>query len=102
MRVSREHKFLRLNEKPHVLPGNRDDISAALFTACDLQVGATTGVALLEGTGGINGTVLGKTVFGWIITIVVCALSCSVLFAQGAYAPYVYDTIDLPDSTTSS
>lgn len=66
------------------------------------QVGATTGVALLEGTGGINGTVLGKTIFGWIITIVVCAISCSVLFAQGAYAPYVYDTIDLPDSTSSS
>ena len=66
------------------------------------QVGATTGVALLEGTGGVNGTVLGKTVFGWIITIVVCAISCSVLFAQGAYAPYVYDTIDLPDSTSSS
>lgn len=59
------------------------------------QVGATTGVALLEGTGGVNTTVLGKTVFGWIITIVVCAISCSVLFAQGAYAPYVYDTIDL-------
>ena len=62
------------------------------------QVGATTGVALLEGTGGVNKAVLGKTVFGWIITIVVCAISCSVLFAQGAYAPYVYDTIDLPAS----
>ena len=73
-----------------------------LFTNAKLQVGATTGVALLEGTGGVNGTVLGKTVFGWIITIVVCAISCSVLFAQGAYAPYVYDTIDLPDSTSSA
>ena len=59
-------------------------------------------MALLEGSGGVNKAVLGKTVFGWIITIVVCALSCSVLFAQGAYAPYVYDTIDLPDSTSSS
>ncbi|CAN0223940.1 unnamed protein product, partial [Hapterophycus canaliculatus] len=55
-----------------------------------LQVGATTGVALLEGAGGVNGTVLGKTVFGWIITIVVCAITCSVIFAQGAYAPYAY------------
>ena len=46
----------------------------------------------------MNKAVLAKTVFGWIITIVVCAISCSVLFAQGAYAPYVYDTIDLPAS----
>ncbi|CAM9960275.1 unnamed protein product [Scytosiphon promiscuus] len=65
------------------------------------QVGATTGVALLEGTGGVNGTVLGKTVFGWIITIVVCALTCSALFAQGAYAPYVYDTLDWVEEATS-
>lgn len=56
-------------------------------------------MAWLEGTGGVNNAVLAKTVFGWIITIVVCALSCSVLFAQGAYAPYVYDTIDIADST---
>merc|ERR1711990_839072 len=32
------------------------------------QVGATTGVALLEGGKGINGWVLAKTVVGWIIT----------------------------------
>ncbi|CAM9387816.1 unnamed protein product [Scytosiphon promiscuus] len=66
------------------------------------QVGATTGVALLEGAGGVNGAVLGKTVFGWIITIVVCAITCAVIFAQGAYAPYAYDTIELPPDTSSS
>ena len=65
-------------------------------------MGATTGVALLEGTGGINGVVLGKTVFGWIITILVCAISCSILFAQGAYAPYAFDTIDIPDTSEST
>ena len=65
-------------------------------------MGATTGVALLEGTGGINGVVLGKTVFGWIITIVVCALTCSLIFAQGAYAPYAFDTIDLPETSDST
>ena len=53
-------------------------------------------MALLEGAGGVNGKVLAKAVFGWIITIVVCALSCALLFAQGAYAPYVYDTLDPP------
>ncbi|CAN0347857.1 unnamed protein product [Pylaiella littoralis] len=58
------------------------------------QVGATTGVALMEGAGGINAAVLGKTVLGWVVTIFVCALTCSFLFAQGAYAPYVNDTIE--------
>eukprot|EP00178_Gracilaria_changii_P014785 TRINITY_DN4145_c0_g1_i1.p2 TRINITY_DN4145_c0_g1~~TRINITY_DN4145_c0_g1_i1.p2 ORF type:complete len:419 (-),score=59.75 TRINITY_DN4145_c0_g1_i1:269-1498(-) len=82
-----------------IIIGSRLEIPLST-THC--QVGATTGVALLEGTGGVNATVLGKTVFGWIVTIVVCAISCSVLFAQGAYAPYVYDTVELPPETTTS
>eukprot|EP00752_Nemacystus_decipiens_P014274 g12695.t1 len=90
---------IELGSAMMVIIGSRLEIPLST-THC--QVGATTGVALLEGTGGVNGTVLGKTVFGWIITIVVCAISCSVLFAQGAYAPYVYDTIDLPETTSSS
>jgi sodium-dependent phosphate transporter len=53
------------------------------------QVGATVGVALLEGTGGINWRLLYKTIFGWLITLVVVALSTILLFAQGAYAPMV-------------
>lgn len=81
-----------------VIIGTRLEIPLST-THC--QVGATTGVALLEGAGGINGVVLGKTVFGWIITIIVCALTCSLLFAQGAYAPYAYDTIDLAEETSS-
>ncbi|CAN0318406.1 unnamed protein product [Ascophyllum nodosum] len=81
-----------------VIIGTRLEIPLST-THC--QVGATTGVALLEGAGGINGVVLGKTVFGWIITIIVCALTCSLLFAQGAYAPYAYDTIDLVEETSS-
>ena len=52
-------------------------------------------MALLEGTGGLNATVLLKAIIGWIITIIVCALSCAVLFAQGAYAPNVFDTVDI-------
>ena len=53
------------------------------------QVGATTGVALLEGTGGINYKILGKTVIGWFLTLIVVGGTTSVLFAQGAYAPMV-------------
>jgi len=51
------------------------------------QVGATTGVALLEGKGGINPWVLFKTVIGWITTLVVVGLSTGLLVAQGIYAP---------------
>ncbi|CAM9643878.1 unnamed protein product [Ectocarpus sp. 6 AP-2014] len=90
---------IELGSAMMVIIGTRLEIPLST-THC--QVGATTGVALLEGAGGVNGTVLGKAVFGWIITIVVCALTCSVLFAQGAYAPYVYDTIILPETTSSS
>ncbi|CBJ33038.1 high affinity phosphate transporter, probable [Ectocarpus siliculosus] len=90
---------IELGSAMMIIIGTRLEIPLST-THC--QVGATTGVALLEGTGGVNGTVLGKAVFGWIITIIVCALTCSVIFAQGAYAPYVYDTIDLPTSTSSS
>ncbi|CAN0397168.1 unnamed protein product [Pylaiella littoralis] len=82
---------IELGSAMMVIIGTRLEIPLST-THC--QVGATTGVALLEGIGGVNGAVLGKTVFGWIITIIVCALTCSVLFAQGAYAPYVYDTIE--------
>ncbi|CAN0471078.1 unnamed protein product [Ectocarpus sp. 12 AP-2014] len=90
---------IELGSAMMVIIGTRLEIPLST-THC--QVGATTGVALLEGSGGVNGTVLGKAVFGWIITIVVCALTCSVIFAQGAYAPYVYDTIILPETTSSS
>jgi len=53
------------------------------------QVGATVGVALFEGTAGVNWKLLYKTLFGWVITLVVVALSTVILFSQGAYAPMV-------------
>ena len=53
----------------------------------DCQVGATTGVALLEGSKGINKFVLGKTAFGWVITLVVAGFGAAVLTAQGIHAP---------------
>ena len=53
------------------------------------QVGATVGVALFEGTGGVNWKLLTKTVAGWVLTLVVVGVSTAFLFAQGAYAPMV-------------
>ncbi|CAN0374983.1 unnamed protein product, partial [Ascophyllum nodosum] len=68
---------IELSSAITIIIGTRLEIPLST-THC--QVGATTGVALLEGTGGINGVVLGKTVLGWIITIVLCALTSSLLF----------------------
>merc|ERR1711998_693985 len=53
------------------------------FSTTHCQVGATTGVALLEGKKGINGWVLFKTVIGWIITLVVVGFTTGILLAQG-------------------
>jgi len=61
------------------------------------QVGATTGVALLEGTKGINKFVLGKTAFGWIITLIVAGIGAGLIVAQGVHAPLA-GSIDAPNS----
>ena len=48
------------------------------------------GVAALENTrtcSGINCKIVGKTIVGWIITIIVVGGSTALLTAQGAYAP---------------
>merc|ERR1712087_719244 len=56
------------------------------------QVGATTGVALLEGgCKGTNKMVLLKTVVGWIITLIVVGFSTGLLVAQGIHAPLAGD-----------
>merc|ERR1712113_718641 len=51
------------------------------------QVGATTGVALLEGRKGLNYWVLMKTVLGWIITLIVVGISTGLIMAQGINSP---------------
>jgi len=61
------------------------------------QVGATTGVALLEGTKGINKFVLGKTAFGWIITLIIAGIGAGLIVAQGVHAPLA-GSIDAPNS----
>ena len=53
------------------------------------QVGATTGVALLEGSGGVNWRLLARVVFGWAITLAVAALAAAAFTAQGLYAPHI-------------
>ncbi|CAM9594103.1 unnamed protein product [Sphacelaria rigidula] len=90
---------IELGSAMMVIVGSRLEIPLST-THC--QVGSTTAVALLEGVGGVNYTVLGKTVLGWIFTIVICALTCAFIFSLGAYAPYVYDTVELPPETSTS
>ncbi|CAM9644653.1 unnamed protein product, partial [Ectocarpus sp. 6 AP-2014] len=89
---------IKLGSAIMIIIGTRLEIP---FSPTHCKVGATTGVALLEGLDGINLNVVGKTVLGWITTSLVCGITCSGLFAQGAYAPYAYDTIDMSPSTSS-
>ena len=51
------------------------------------QVGATMGVALLEGARGFNKWVLFKTAFGWVFTCFFVGFLSACIFSFGAYAP---------------
>lgn len=51
------------------------------------QVGATIGVALLEGVRGFNWWVMAKTAFGWVFTCVFVGLMAGLMSAIGANAP---------------
>merc|ERR1711920_741934 len=51
------------------------------------QVGATMGVALLEGVRGFNKMVMAKTAFGWVFTCVFVGFVAAMIFSFGAYAP---------------
>jgi len=51
------------------------------------QVGATMGVALLEGVRGFNKWVMFKTAFGWVFTCVFVGFVSALLTSFGAYAP---------------
>merc|ERR1719487_418593 len=51
------------------------------------QVGATMGVAILEGAKGFDKWVIAKTAFGWVITCVFVGFIAGMLTGFGAYAP---------------
>lgn len=46
---------------------------------------------MLEGKKGINGLLLLKVIGGWIITLVVVAITAALFYAQGVYAPSQYN-----------
>ncbi|KAI7845415.1 hypothetical protein COHA_000968 [Chlorella ohadii] len=50
-------------------------------------VGAVTGVGLLEGKRGFNGSLLLRFFAGWVATLVVAAITAAAFTAQGIYAP---------------
>jgi sodium-dependent phosphate transporter len=51
------------------------------------QIGATTSIALLEGSKGINWNILFSTCIGWIMTLIIVGTMSALLTAQGIYAP---------------
>jgi len=51
------------------------------------QVGATAAVGLLEGTGGISWTVMGKSIFGWIATLIIVGFLSAIFMALGIFTP---------------
>lgn len=53
------------------------------------QVGATTGVGLLDGVDNVDWAVIRKTLFGWIATLAVTGSVAAALTAQGIYSPYI-------------
>ena len=72
-----------------IISGSRLEIPLST-THC--QIGATIGVAALENPktcNGINCYIVGKTIIGWILTLIVVGSSTALLTAQGTYAPEV-------------
>ena len=51
------------------------------------QVGATCGVAHVEGRDGVNYRTLLVVIFGWIATLVVAGFTAGIFSALGAYSP---------------
>jgi sodium-dependent phosphate transporter len=66
-------------------------------------VGSTCGVGMLEGAGGLNWVVIGKTCAGWAITCLFVALLAGLLAGIGAFAPSArYPEVQFFNCTTSS
>lgn len=54
-----------------------------------VQVGATVGVALVEGKTSVNTPLLLKILFGWFITLIIVGCTSGLLFSFGIYSPCV-------------
>lgn len=79
--------IIELSSSLVVIIGSRLNIPLST-THC--QIGATTGIGFLENPkscSGINGKLLAKIGFGWLITCVIVGLTSALLTAQGSYAP---------------
>ena len=67
------------------------------------QVGSTVGVGMLEGLGGINWVVVGKSFFGWLVTCLFVAVLAGLLAGFGAFAPSArYPVVNFVNCSTSS
>ena len=67
------------------------------------QVGSTVGVGMLEGLGGINWIVVGKSFFGWLVTCLFVAVLAGLLAGFGAFAPSArYPDVNFVNCSTSS
>ena len=51
------------------------------------KVGSTVGVGLVEGKNGVNWSLLYSVFAGWIVTLVVCAVTTGLIFAFAVYSP---------------
>ena len=67
------------------------------------QVGSTVGVGMLEGLGGINWIVVGKSFFGWLVTCLFVAVLAGLLAGFGGFAPSArYPVVLFVNCSTSS
>jgi hypothetical protein len=62
-----------------------------------LQVGATAFVGALEGKRGVSYVVLGKTIFGWVFTLIFVGLLASLFMALGLRTPNLRSSKALND-----
>ena len=62
-------------------------------------VGSTIGVGLVEGAKSVNWSLVISVFTGWIMTLVVCALSTAAIFAFGIYAPTVIPPVQPVNGT---
>jgi len=85
-----------------VIVGSRFGIPLST-THC--QIGGTMGVALLEdikGCSGLNCKVVGKTLLGWFLTLIVVGLTTALFISMGIYAPSVVGNSCLLSNATVS